>query len=73
MKLKKVCFWGFSLVGVLYVIAALRDIFAPGFLSASQHNPGKGDIVVQFILAGTFFALAAVYYKMQNQPRIDKK
>jgi hypothetical protein len=73
MKLKKIAVWGFSLAGVLYVIAGLRDIFAPGFFSVSPRIPGKADIVIQFILAGTFFALAAVYYKMQNQPRIDKK
>jgi uncharacterized membrane protein HdeD (DUF308 family) len=73
MKLKKIAFWGFLLAGVLYVIAGLRDIFAPGFFNMSPHIPSKGDIAMQFILAGVFFAMAALYHKMKDQPRIVKK
>lgn len=73
MKLKKVAVWGFLVVGVLYVIAGMRDIFAPGFLNMSPRIAGNGGIVVQFILAGVFFGLAALNYKMQNQASIEKK
>ena len=65
--------WGFSFAGVLYTIAGLRDIFAPGFFNMSPRIPSKADIVIQFVLAGVFFVLAAVYYQMQNHARIDKK
>ena len=73
MKLKKVAFWGFLLAGVLYVIAGMRNIFAPGFFNVSPRIPSKGEIVVQFVLAGTFFALAALQHIMQNQASIEKK
>jgi hypothetical protein len=60
MKLKNLAVWGFSFAGVLYVIAGLRDIFAPGVLRISPQNPSRIDIVIQFALAGIFFALAAL-------------
>jgi hypothetical protein len=60
MKLKKISVWLFLLAGVLYVIAGLRDIFAPGFFKVSPAVPGKSEIAFQFLLAGTFLALAGL-------------
>lgn len=73
MKLKNVAVWGFSLAGVLYIIAGLRDIFAPGFFKASPQIPSRFDIVVQFLLAAMFFALAGLTRLGQNQTRVSKR
>lgn len=48
------------LAAVLWLIAGLRDIFAPGFLSMSGRVMGKSDIIVEFITAAIFFALAGL-------------
>jgi len=45
-------------VGLLWVIAGLRDVLAPGFFSMSPHIPSRTDIIVKFSLAAVFFALA---------------
>ncbi len=70
-KLTTVAIWGFFVAGVLYVIAGLGDIFAPGFFKVSPQVLSRGDILVQFVLAGTFLALAALFRKTQTQA--DKK
>jgi hypothetical protein len=73
MKLKSVAVWGFLFAGVLYVIGGLRDIFAPGFFNMSPQIPSKGDIVVKFVLAGGFFAMAVLSYANRRQIRPVKK
>ena len=73
MKLNKIAVWGFLFAGVLYVIGRLRDIFAPGFFNMSPQIPSKGDIVVKFVLAGGFFAMAALSYVNRRQIRPVKK
>jgi hypothetical protein len=60
MKLKNIAVWGFLFAGVLGVIAGLRDWFAPGFFSMSPRTLTTGDIIGQFVIAASFFALAAV-------------
>jgi hypothetical protein len=73
MKFNKVTFWGFLIAGVLYIIGGLRDIFAPGFFNMSPQIPSTFDIVVKFVLAGGFFALAALSHANRNQVRTGKK
>lgn len=72
MKLKKIAFWGFLFAGVLAVIAGLRDLFAPGFISVSPRIPGTGDIIGQFVVAAALFAVAALSAS-QNLDRVKKK
>lgn len=70
-KLTTIAVWLFLLAGVLYVIAGLRDIFAPGFFKVSPQVPGTGDIILQFVLAGTFLALAALLRKTKTQADVN--
>ncbi len=72
MKHKNITVWGFSFAGVLGVTAGLRDLFAPGFISMSPRFPSTGDIIGQFVVALTFFAVAA-FSGSQNLDRVNKK
>ncbi len=67
MKLKNVAVWGFLIAGVLGLIGALRDVFAPGFFTVNSRNPSKTDIVMQFVMAATFLALAFFTNIRKNQ------
>ena len=71
MKLKNITVWLFLFAGVLYTIAGLRDIFAPGFFNISPRIPSSSDIAMQFLLGGVFLAMA-VFTKTQNQTRPKK-
>ncbi len=64
--------WGFLFAGVLAVIAGIRDLFAPGFFSMSPRLPSNTDIVGQFAMAVTFFAVA-VLSRGQNLDPVNKK
>ena len=61
MKLQKIAVWGFLVAGVLGVITGLRDIFAPGFFNVSPQVKSKADIILQFVSAASFFALAYLF------------
>jgi uncharacterized membrane protein HdeD (DUF308 family) len=69
MKNRNIAFWGFLLAGVLAVIAGLRDLFAPGFFSMSPRLPTNSDIIGQFVIAVTFFAVAI----LSNLNRVNRK
>ena len=73
MRLKKTAMWLFVFAAVLYLIGGLRDIFAPGFFNISPHIPTRGDIAMQFGMAGMFLAMAALYKMMQTRAAADKK
>ena len=62
LKLQKLAVWLFVFAGALYVIAGLRDIFAPGFFNISPHSPSRSDIAMQFLLAAVFLASAFLTY-----------
>jgi hypothetical protein len=73
MKNQRIAVVGFLVAGVLYVIAGLRDIFAPGFFNMSPHVPDKSGIILQFALAATFLALAASFRRTQHRDGAKKK
>jgi hypothetical protein len=56
----------FLFAGFLYVIGALRDIFAPGFFNVSPHLPNKSEIIFKFVLAAVFLAVAATFQRMDG-------
>ena len=58
MKLQNVAVWVFLIAGALGVVTGLRDIFAPGFFNISPNVKSKADIILQFVSAASFFALA---------------
>lgn len=61
MKLKKIAVWGFLVAGVLGIISGVRDVFAPGFFNVSPQVKGTADIVLQFVSAASFLALAYLF------------
>ena len=61
MRLQKLTVGLFLFAGVLFGIAGVRDIFAPGFFNVSPQVKGKGDIIFQFIAAVTFFAVGYLF------------
>jgi len=58
VKLQKIAVWGFLLAGVLGIITGIRDIASPGFFNVSPQVKDKADIVLQFVSAASFLALA---------------
>lgn len=62
MKLQKIAVWGFLIAGVLGIITGIRDVFAPGFFNISPQIKGKADIVLQFVSAASFLALAYLFW-----------
>lgn len=68
MKSYKIAIWGFLIAGVLGVITALRDLFAPGFFNISPQIKGTADVILQFVSAAAFFALA---YLFSIIPRVN--
>jgi uncharacterized membrane protein HdeD (DUF308 family) len=72
MRSKKIAVWLFLFAGTLYVIAGLRDIFAPGFFNISPALPSKSDIAMQFFLAAVFLASAALMYISKEKASMTK-
>jgi hypothetical protein len=69
VKLKTATVSLYLLAGTLFLIAALRDIFAPGFFNNSSAIPGTADIVLKFVSAAAFLALAASTGMSQGQEK----
>ena len=63
MKLQRIAVWGFLIAGVLGIITGIRDVFAPGFFNVSPQVKGKADIVLQFVSAASFLALAYLFWR----------
>jgi hypothetical protein len=61
MKSYKIAIWGFLIAGVLGIITGLRDLFAPGFFNVSPQVKGTSDIILQFVSAAAFLALAYLF------------
>ena len=61
MKAQKIAVWGFLLAGVLGIITGIRDIVSPGFFNVSPQVKGTADIVLQFVSAASFLALAYLF------------
>ena len=72
-KLTTIAVWLSLFAGVLYVIGGLRDIFAPGFFKVTPGVPSTNHILLQFVLAFTFLALAALLRKTQSQSGTNTK
>jgi hypothetical protein len=73
VKLHKIAVWGFLIAGVLGIITGLRDIFAPGFFNISPQIKTKTDIILQFVSAGTFLALAFLFKLSLQNDASNKK
>ena len=49
-----------ALAAVMWLMAGLRDVFAPDFFTISPRVMGKSDIIIEFATAAVFFALAGL-------------
>jgi hypothetical protein len=72
MKLNKIAIWSSLFATLLFILAGLRDWFAPGFFNNSPQIPSKGQIISHFVLAIVFLALA-ISIKMRGSQDIVKK
>ena len=61
------------LAGVLWVIAGLRDIFAPGFFAMSGRLMSKSYITLEFAVAVVFFAVAALSSRSRQAKSLNHK
>ncbi|MEP6718110.1 MAG: hypothetical protein ABJB21_03155 [bacterium] len=73
MKLQKIAIWGFLVAGILGGIAGLRDLFAPGFFNVSPQVKTKTDIILQFVSAASFLALAFLFKLSLQKDANEKK
>ena len=67
----KIVVWASLFAGLLWVVAGLRDTFAPGFFSMSGSVKSGLDIAMEFASGATFLAIAAVFHL--NRQQIDSK
>jgi predicted ribosome-associated RNA-binding protein Tma20 len=58
----------FLFAGLLFLIAGLRDIFAPGFFNVSPQVKSRGDIIFEFAAAVTFLTVG---YAIRLNKRVD--
>ena len=68
MRLQKLTVGLFLFAGLLFLLAGLRDTFAPGFFNVSPQVKGTGDIILEFAAAVTFFAVG---YLFSLKKRVD--
>ena len=54
----KAMIWLFLIAGVLWLLAGLRDVFAPGFFSINGRVVTGSEIGLEFAVAAVFIALA---------------
>jgi hypothetical protein len=73
MTRQRIIVGAFLLAAVLWVIAGLRDIFAPGFFNISSRVMGKSDIILEFAVAAIFIALAGLVIRHPEVYSIHKK
>ena len=65
----RVMIWLFLIAGVLWMLAGLRDAFAPVFFSFSSRVVTSSNIVLDFAVAAVFFALA--WYSASGSPHVN--
>ena len=63
--------WACLFAGVLWVVAGLRDIFAPGFFTMSASEKSNLDIAMEFASGATFLLIGAVFH--WNRRQLDGK
>jgi hypothetical protein len=67
LKKQKVAVWASLCAAVLWALAGLRDIFAPGFFSMSGRVVSTSNIELEFAIAAMFFVVAASFSRSPPQ------
>jgi hypothetical protein len=73
LKNYKIALWGFMFAALLFTLAGLRDIFAPGFFTMSGRKMSGGDIALQFALAAMFFFVGLSFTRRSQDRQRAKK
>ena len=63
----KTAIWVSLIAGLLWVIVAMRDTFAPGFFTMSGRVVSKLDIAMEFATAAVFLFVAASFRSRRPQ------
>ena len=67
----KIVVWASLFAGLLWVVAGLRDTFAPGFFSMSGSVKSGLDIAMEFATGAVFLLVAALFQRSRQQ--LDSK
>jgi hypothetical protein len=59
MAKTKIVMWLFILAGLLWILAGIRDLFAPGFFSISGRTVSGSSIALDFAVGIVFLILAS--------------
>ena len=54
MNKTKTAMWLFMLAGLLWILAGIRDLFAPGFFNMSGRSVSNGGIALNFVIGIVF-------------------
>lgn len=65
--------WLYFLVGVLWIIVVLRDLFAPGFFAMNNRVVGRGDIIVEVTAAIVFLTIGVLTNRRHHLAGIEKQ
>ena len=58
MKMNRAAFWLFIVAGTLWMLAGLRDLFAPGFFSINGRVVTGSSIALDFAIGAVFLILS---------------
>jgi len=71
MAKPKTVMWLFIVAGLLWILAGIRDLFAPGFFSISGQPVSGSSIALSFAI-GIFFLIIACSQAVRSRRLINK-
>lgn len=71
MAKPKIVMWLFILAGLLWILAGIRDLFAPGFFTISGRAVSGGSIALNFVI-GIVFLVIATSQAVRTHRKIKK-
>ena len=73
MARSKIVVWSSMVAGFLWILAGMRDLFAPGFLSISGQHPVSGSRIALSFAIGIMFLVIAVSWQATGRRRRQNK
>jgi hypothetical protein len=55
----KIVMWLFILAGLLWILAGIRDLFAPGFFNISGRTVSSSSIALNFVIGIVFLIIGS--------------
>ena len=59
MAKPRIVMWLFIVAGLLWILAGIRDLFAPGFFSISSQPVSSSSITLSFVVGIVFLIIAS--------------